>query len=74
MTDLSTLRLRLVEAENARHKLLTGSLRERINRTGTEITYSRADIDKLERYISTLKGEIAVASGGAGRRVMQQYF
>ncbi|QZA80246.1 gpW family protein [Deefgea piscis] len=74
MTDISTLRQRLVEAENARHKLITGSLRERINRAGTEITYSRADIDKLDRYISTLKGEIAVASGGTGRRVMQQYF
>ena len=74
MADLATLQQRLTDAESARHRLLTGSMRERINRAGTEVTYTRTDIAQLERYISDLKGQIAVANGGRGRRVLQQFF
>ncbi len=68
MTDLTTLRQRLADAENARHQLLTGSMRERISRGGTDITYTRADIGKLERYIAQLQADIARAEGSAPRR------
>lgn len=68
LMDLPTLRLRLAEAQMARHQLLTGSKRERISRGGTEITYTRADIGKLERYIAELQSDIARAEGGVPRR------
>lgn len=75
MTDITILRQRLADAENARHKLLTGSMRERINRGGTDITYTRADISKLERYIAELQADIARAVGDAPRRrVINPYF
>lgn len=68
MSDITTLRQRLAEAEAARHKLLTGSMRERISRSGTDITYTRADIGKLERYINELQDDIARAEGRGARR------
>lgn len=75
MTDLTTLRQRLADAETARHKLLTGSMRERISRGGTDITYTRADIGKLERYIAELQSDIARAEGSAPRRTaLNPYF
>lgn len=75
MTDLTTLRQRLADAETARHKLLTGSMRERISRGGTDITYTRADIGKLERYIAELQSDIARAEGGGPRRTtLNPYF
>ena len=48
--DTTLLRNRLIEAETARHKLLTGSMRERISRGGTDITYTRADIARAEGH------------------------
>lgn len=68
MSDITTLRQRLTEAEAARHKLLTGSMRERISRSGTDITYTRADIGKLERYITELQDEISRLDGRGARR------
>ncbi len=73
MTDIETLRQRLSDAEAARHRLLTGSMRERINRGGTDITYTRPSIRDLERYISQLQAEISRATGGAGRRIINLY-
>lgn len=66
--DTTLLRNRLIEAETARHKLLTGSMRERISRGGTDITYTRADIGKLDRYITDLRADIARAEGHSGGR------
>lgn len=75
MTDTTTLRQRLEQAQTARHKLLTGSMRERINSAGTEVTYTRADIGRLERYIAELQGELARAEGRPPRRtVMNTYY
>ncbi|OQS39752.1 hypothetical protein B0T40_03185 [Chromobacterium haemolyticum] len=75
MADINTLRQRLTEAETAKHKLLTGSMRERISRGGTDITYTRADIAKLERYIAELQTDIARAMGSAPRRtILNPYF
>lgn len=73
--DTTLLRNRLIEAETARHKLLTGSMRERISRGGTDITYTRADIGKLNRYITDLRADIAKAEGrGSGRRALNIHF
>jgi len=73
--DTTLLRNRLIEAETARHKLLTGSMRERISRGGTDITYTRADIGKLDRYITDLRADIAKAEGrGIGRRALNIHF
>ncbi|ACO74645.1 hypothetical protein LHK_01659 [Laribacter hongkongensis HLHK9] len=76
MPDLNTLRTRLDEAEAARHKLLTGSLRERISSPGgADITYTRTEITALDRYISSLKADIARATGAASpRRAIRPFF
>jgi hypothetical protein len=67
MADLTTLQTRLTQAESAYHKLLTGSMEERVDTgSGYAVAYTRADADKLLAYINTLKGEIA-ALGGGGR-------
>lgn len=74
MMDVSLLSQRLTEAENARHKLLTGSMRERISRGGTEITYTRADIPALERYIEQLRSDLAAVLGTPRRTIMNLSF
>lgn len=73
MTDLATLRTRLLEAELALHKLAIGSMRETVQQgaanTNSMVTYTRATVPDLERYIERLKAEIGIADGsGSGRR------
>ena len=51
----STARRRLDEAQEAAHKLATGSKEYRI---GTR-TYKREDLDKLNQYIDLLKADVA---------------
>jgi len=71
MVELSQLRAWLTEAETARHKLLTGSLRQRVSYNGkNDVTYAQTDIAKLESYISSLKSQIAAAEG-SGRGAMR---
>lgn len=68
MTDLSTLRTRLSQAETAHHKLLTGSLVETLQH-GDQITrFTPANIDKLEAYIASLKSKIAGLEGTSSQR------
>lgn len=74
MADISTLQIRLGEAETALHRLLTGSMRERISRNGTEITYTRAETDKLRSYINDLKMQIEQAAGGRRRGIVNISF
>ncbi|BAK75398.1 gpW protein [Pseudogulbenkiania sp. NH8B] len=75
MTDLTTLRQRLAEAEEALHQLQIGSKRERISRGGTDITYTRANIGDLRRYIADLKAEVARAEGARPTRTaLNPYF
>ncbi len=45
--DLVTLQTRLMEAQAALHKLLTGSLRQRVNYNGQDVTFAATDIGKL---------------------------
>lgn len=73
MTDVVTLKTRLLEAELALHKLATGSLRETVQQgaanTNSMVTYTRASLADLERYIARLKSEIGIADGsGSGVR------
>lgn len=63
MADLATLQGWLSEAETARHKLLTGSLRQRVSYNGQDVTFAQTEIDKLDSYIASLRAQIAAASG-----------
>jgi len=64
MTDLTTLRQRLLEAEGARHRLMIGELEVTVSVGGYgATTYTQVNIDKLDAYISKLKAEIAALEG-----------
>lgn len=68
MADLTTLQTRLTEAEGAYHRLLTGSLEESIGLGDMQVRYTRAETDKLARYLGQLRSEIAALGGGGVRR------
>jgi hypothetical protein len=68
MADLTTLQTRLTEAETALHQLMTGSKAEQIGSDRSSVRYTAAQIPALERYISTLKSQIARAGGSGSRR------
>lgn len=63
MADLATLQGWLADAETARHRLLTGSLRQRVSYNGQDVTFAQTDIAKLDAYISSLRAQIAAAGG-----------
>lgn len=66
--DILTLQSRLTEAESAHHRLLTGTLEVTVSISNYgSATYAVADLDKLERYISQLKSEIARLKGSMRR-------
>jgi hypothetical protein len=68
MTDITTLRTRLSEAETAQHKLLTGSLVEQLRHGDQETRYTRADLGSLAGYIASLRSQIAALEGIAAQR------
>jgi gpW protein len=59
MADLTTLRLRLTQAEEALHKIAIGRSVELITEDGSTVRYGKADMNKLELYIASLKNQIA---------------
>jgi cephalosporin hydroxylase len=59
---------RLVEAEEALHKLLTGQRTVSMSYNGRTVTYNQQDIGKLQEYIRQLKSEIAQEAGTSTRR------
>ncbi|KRR16874.1 gpW family head-tail joining protein [Bradyrhizobium retamae] len=64
MADLVTLQGWLLEAETAKHKLLTGSLEQTVRYNGqNEVTFAKTDIDKLDAYISSLRSQIGDIEG-----------
>lgn len=70
MADLATLQTWLTEAELARHKLITGSLRQTVRYNGDrEVTFAKTEIPALDAYIASLRSQIAelTDSSGAGR-------
>lgn len=63
-TDIPTLRLRLAEAELARHKLQTGSLEVELIKGDRTVKFSLLGVngaDKLAAYIEELKRQLVAA-------------
>lgn len=58
--DIKTLKIRLIEAEDAYHQLLTGTKEVSVN-VGNfgSVTYNQTSRTALEAYISSLKSQIA---------------
>ena len=68
MADLATLQIWLSEAETARHKLATGSLRQTVRYNGDrEVTFAKTDMAALDAYIASLRAQIADLSGTGSR-------
>lgn len=75
MADLATLQGWLVEAETARHKLMTGTLAQTIRHNGQdEVTFFAADIAKLDAYIASLRGQIGSGEGDARKSARPIHF
>lgn len=70
MADCATLQTRLAEAEEAYHRLMTGSQEEVIRYGEKQITYTPASTASLATYIATLRQQVAACTGTevAGRR------
>jgi hypothetical protein len=71
MADLTTLQVRLTEAELAYHKLMTGAAEVTVQILDQRITYNETNADKLAAYIDRLRAEIMTAGGvisGSPRR------
>lgn len=66
--DLATLQTRLLEAELALHKLLTGTLEVKVEFDTIRTTYNAGDINKLRAYIEQLKAEISAAGGATAEK------
>ena len=64
ITNIEVLKTRLVEAEDAYHKLMIGEkeVSVSVGNFGTT-TYNQASRTALESYISSLKSQIAAAEG-----------
>lgn len=63
MADTAQMQIWLAEAEAARQRLAIGDQTESVQQGDMRVQYTRADVDKLDAYISTLKAQIN-ASGG----------
>lgn len=74
MSDLATLQAWLSEAETARHKLLSGSLRQRVSYNGQDVTFAATDIGKLNAYISDLQARIAALNGDPRKTLRPIHF
>ena len=75
--DIKTLKIGLVEAEDAYHQLMTGTKEVSVN-VGNfgSVTYNQTSRAALEAYISSLKSQIAAAEGTniGRRRIMKVSF
>lgn len=62
--DCSALRIQLAEAQNALHKLLTGTQAQTVNfGPSKSATFTAANIDQLRRYIDEMKQQLASCCG-----------
>lgn len=77
ITNIEILKTRLVEAEEAYHKLMIGEKEVSVS-VGSfgSTTYNQASRTALESYISSLKSQIASAEGTptCRRRIMKVSF
>lgn len=71
-TDTATLQTRLLEAELAYHRLMTGALEVEVQQDDMQVKYGLASTDKLRAYIADLRSQLAKAgaldAADAGRR------
>jgi hypothetical protein len=76
MTEtLLELETRLVQAKEARHRLLTGTLEVTVSLHGYgSTTYTSANLDALERYIHELQTEISKRNGSTRRGIIRTSF
>ena len=64
MADLATLQLRLTQAEEQYHKLLTGqAARVFVDQNGERIEYVAAGASRLAAYIEDLKRQLGQQTG-----------
>ena len=73
MADLATLETRLIEAETALHRLMTGSRVEAINSPTGKVQYTSANLGDLEKYIASLKQQIEATSRGPRKPIFFTY-
>lgn len=75
MADLATLQIRLAEAEEAHHQLMTGAKEVSVTIGGYgATTYTQVNAEKLEQYIQKLNTQIARLGGGTRRGVILTEF
>lgn len=73
MADLATLQSRLADAETARHNLVIGGQVEDVQHGDMRQRYTKADLPRLDAYISDLRAQIVAAGGsvdGLRRRAL----
>ena len=59
----------LLDAQTARHQLLTGRMAVSVTYDGKAVTYTHADLYKLDAYIADLNRQILLLTGPLDRRV-----
>jgi hypothetical protein len=76
MTEtLLELETRLVQAREARHRLLTGTQEVTVSLHGYgSTTYTAANVNALEKYIHELRTEIGKRNGVAKRGIIRTRF
>lgn len=72
---IDVLKQRLMEAEEAYHKLMIGEKEVSVSVGNFGSTsYNQTNISQLEKYISALKTQINKVEGKASRRVIKVVF
>lgn len=72
---IDVLKQRLMEAEEAYHKLMIGEKEVSVSVGNFGSTsYNQTNISQLEKYISALKTQISKVEGRASRRVIKVVF
>jgi hypothetical protein len=73
--NLYDLQSKLVQAQEARHRLLTGTMEVSVSLHGYgSTTYTQSNIEGLERYIDDLKRDIAKLDGTPRRTIIRTSF
>jgi hypothetical protein len=68
MADTATLQAWLTAAEVARNSLATGKATASVRYGDTEVTYNKADLDKLDGYIADLRSQLSGANASPQSR------
>lgn len=75
MADTATLQTRLLEAELAYHKLMTGTKQVAVQQDDMQVTFNMANVDRLRSYIAEIKAQLSAlgvtdaGNSGVARRV-----